>query len=112
MREIKFEDISNAVFNLCREVCVSLPDDTLKMLECAREKEVSEYGKNSLDIALENAKKARENNMPVRTRDLLPSLQRWGRKFTFLAILQRQLTTASGALMCRSGKAYFRRLQG
>lgn len=65
MREIKFEDISNAVFNLCREVCVSLPDDTLKMLECAREKEVSEYGKNSLDIALENAKKARENNMPA-----------------------------------------------
>lgn len=65
MREIKFEDISNAVFSLCRDVCVSLPEDTLKMLESAKEREVSEYGKNSLDIALKNAKKARENNMPV-----------------------------------------------
>lgn len=65
MREIKFEDISNAVFSLCRDVCVSLPEDTVKMLERAREWEVSEYGKNSLDIALKNTKKARENNMPV-----------------------------------------------
>lgn len=65
MREIKFEDISNAVFSLLRDVCVSLPKDTAEMLEGARAREISEYGKNSLDIAIENANKARENNMPV-----------------------------------------------
>lgn len=65
MREIYSAEISDAIFSLCSELCIRLPKDTVKMLTEAYEKEESDYGKKSLEIALNNAKKALENRMPI-----------------------------------------------
>ena len=65
MREISFCEIKDAVKNLLGDICINLPEDTLRLLEEAYATEVSEYGKENLKIAIDNARIAGENNMPV-----------------------------------------------
>ncbi len=65
MREISCERIIDAVFKLCTQACIRLPEDTLAMLKNAAEREESSYGKANLEMAVENACIAVKENMPV-----------------------------------------------
>ncbi len=65
MREIDLKTVENAISNLCTELCINMPKDTLNLLEDALNKEISPYGKLNLQMALDNAKIAKENNMPI-----------------------------------------------
>ncbi len=65
MREISVKKIEKAVEALLKDICVNMPEDTLQMLNEAYAEEISDYGKNNLKIALDNALIAKENNMPI-----------------------------------------------
>ncbi len=65
MREISVKNVENAIETLLKDICVNMPKDTLMALNKAYEEEVSVYGKNNLKMALDNAKIAKENNMPI-----------------------------------------------
>ena len=65
MREIDLKTVENAIYKLCTDLCINMPKDTLNLLEEAYEKELSPYGKANLKMALDNAKIAKENNMPI-----------------------------------------------
>lgn len=65
MRDIETKVIENSIYELCTRLCIFLPDDTVSMLNKALENEVSEIGKNNLQIALKNAQVAKEKLMPV-----------------------------------------------
>lgn len=65
MREVTVDKIENAIYSLLSDICVNMPEDTVKMLENAYEMEVSHYGKNNLKMALDNIRVAKENNMPI-----------------------------------------------
>lgn len=65
MREIDLKTVENAICELCTDLCINMPKDTLKLLEDAYIKEVSPYGKANIKMALDNAKIAKENNMPI-----------------------------------------------
>ncbi len=65
MREISCQKIEETIFELCSKICTVLPNDTVQMIENAYKCEISEYGKSNLKIALDNAKTAKEQNMPI-----------------------------------------------
>lgn len=65
MRNISVSEVENAVCSLLKDICVNLPKDTLDSLKKAYDEEVSNYGKNNLKMALDNARIASENNMPI-----------------------------------------------
>ncbi len=58
MREISAKDIKEAVKKLVMDTEYNLPEDFIKAIEEAKEKEVSEIGKEILGLILENAKTA------------------------------------------------------
>lgn len=65
MRNISVKEVENAVKSLLSDICINMPEDTLKALEKAYNEEISEYGKHNLKMALDNAQIAKENNMPI-----------------------------------------------
>jgi len=65
MREVLFEEIEKAVYELCTRLCIQLPQDTVDMLKKARDEEKSPYGKDNLQIAVDNAEIAVKENMPI-----------------------------------------------
>ncbi len=65
MREISVKKVQEAIENLLKDICVNMPKDTIFALENAYNEEISEYGKANLRMALDNAKIAKENNMPI-----------------------------------------------
>jgi len=65
MREIAYEDIVKAVKNMVIHTATNLPEDALKKLEEAYEKEKSPVAKKVLEQLLENARIAREEKRPL-----------------------------------------------
>ena len=65
MREISCETIKNAVYRLCGQACVHMPEETLDLLRTAAAREESDYGKENLKMALENARIAAQEKMPI-----------------------------------------------
>lgn len=65
MREIRAEQITEAVACLCVESCLFLPEDVVAALEQAYEREESPLGKEVLAQILENARLAREQRLPL-----------------------------------------------
>lgn len=65
MRDISVKEVENAVKNLLSDICINMPNDTLMALEKAYNEEISDYGKHNLKMALDNARIARENKMPI-----------------------------------------------
>ncbi|MBE7092411.1 MAG: fumarate hydratase [Clostridiales bacterium] len=65
MRQIDIKLVENAIYELCSDLCINMPADTLMLLENALNNEVTEHGKNNLKIALDNAKIAKEMQIPI-----------------------------------------------
>ena len=65
MREIAYEDIVKAVKNMVIHTATNLPEDALKKLEEAHEKEKSPVAKKVLEQLLENAQIARTEKRPL-----------------------------------------------
>ncbi|NPA29341.1 MAG: fumarate hydratase, partial [Epsilonproteobacteria bacterium] len=65
MREIAYEDIVKAVKNLVMHTATHLPEDALKKLKEAHEKEKSPVAKKVLEQLLENAEIARSEERPL-----------------------------------------------
>lgn len=65
MRNISVKEVENAIKTLLSDICVNMPKDTLELLENAYNEEISDYGKRNLKMALDNARVASENNMPI-----------------------------------------------
>jgi len=65
MREIEYEDIVVAVKNLVIHTATNLPEDALKKLKEAYEKEKSPVSKKVLEQLLENAKIAKDEKRPL-----------------------------------------------
>lgn len=64
-REIAASEIVEHVKNACIEACTVLPDDVLRALENALNKEESVTGRNVLEQLIENARIAREQRIPI-----------------------------------------------
>jgi len=65
MREIAYEDIVKAVKNLVMHTATNLPEDAMKKLKEAHEKEKSPVAKKVLEQLLENAEIARTEQRPL-----------------------------------------------
>lgn len=65
MREITFEEIAQAVEQLCIKAAVDLPCDTARLLEAAEKSESSPAGKQALADIIENFKYARTSGIPI-----------------------------------------------
>jgi len=65
VREIDVSRVTDAVAELCVEACYNLPGDVVGALEEARKAEVSEVGREILDICIQNARVAREEQVPI-----------------------------------------------
>ena len=65
MREIAYDDIVEAVKNMVIHTATNLPEDALKKLREAHEKEKSPVAKKVLEQLLENADIAREEKRPL-----------------------------------------------
>lgn len=65
LRTVKYEDIVAQVKQLCLDANCNLPMDVYEALVRAEEKEESPLGQNVLDVILQNAKIAREKQMPL-----------------------------------------------
>ncbi len=65
MREVSYEDIVKAVKNMVIHTATNLPEDALKKLKEAHEKEKSPVAKKVLEQLLENADIAREEKRPL-----------------------------------------------
>ena len=65
MREITSEKISNVVEKLFQEANIYLPEDIEKKLEKSFEDEIDGIGKNALKTILDNAKAARQFEIPI-----------------------------------------------
>jgi len=65
MRDIPATAITETVARLCREANTRLGEDALRALERAREQEASPLGQQVLGHLLENARLAREGDMPL-----------------------------------------------
>jgi len=65
MREIAYEDIVKAVKNMVIHTATNLPEDAIKKLKEAHEKEKSPVSKKVLEQLLENADIAREEKRPL-----------------------------------------------
>jgi len=65
VREIDTQEITREVSRLCREANEKLGEDVLQCFRQAREAETSPVGKEILDQLLENARIAREEQVPI-----------------------------------------------
>ncbi len=65
MREIDLKVVESAIYELCSNLCVNMPEDTLVLLKNAYDCEESPYGKSNLKMALDNALIAKEMQMPI-----------------------------------------------
>jgi fumarate hydratase subunit alpha len=65
MREIKAEDITRAVGDLCQQANFELGEDVLQALKEARRIEESPLARDALDKLIENAGIAREGKLPL-----------------------------------------------
>jgi fumarate hydratase subunit alpha len=65
MKEIKAQEITQAVAKLCQQANFELGDDVLQALKEACEKEESPLAKDILDKLIENARIAREERLPL-----------------------------------------------
>jgi len=65
MRTLSTDCIPEAVAKLVGDACIYLGNDTIAALQTAREKEESPYGRDVLDVLLQNAACAREEGMPL-----------------------------------------------
>ncbi len=65
MRDIRCDEISETIAQLCIEANYYLGDDVIEALRVARDDEVSPVGQEVLDRLLENAAVAREDGMPL-----------------------------------------------
>lgn len=65
MREIKEEKIIKEVAKICKEVNCNLREDVLSSFKKSLKNEKSKFGKNALWELIENAKIAREKNIPI-----------------------------------------------
>ncbi|WP_031514601.1 fumarate hydratase [Desulfofalx alkaliphila] len=65
MKTITCQEIIDAVAKLCIEACHHLGDDVLKAFEDAAAKETAQGGKEILKLLTENARIAKEDNIPI-----------------------------------------------
>lgn len=65
MRDISAYIITEQVQEACIEACNILPDDVLVALKCAREAEESDAGRDVIDQLIENARIARDEQVPI-----------------------------------------------
>lgn len=65
MREIHTDIITESVSSLCREACLSLPDDIMQCLTEAFEREKSHLGREAIAAILENAAISRNEGIPL-----------------------------------------------
>ncbi|WP_456403192.1 fumarate hydratase [Hydrogenimonas sp.] len=65
MREVAYDDIVTAVKNMVIHTATNLPEDALKKLEEAHEKEKSPVARKVLEQLLENAEIARKEKRPL-----------------------------------------------
>lgn len=65
MREIKTQEITEAVSRLCREAAVFLPGDVKDSLEASLQKEESAAGRETLKLILENMEISRAEGTPL-----------------------------------------------
>ncbi|MFC1874794.1 fumarate hydratase [Chloroflexota bacterium] len=88
MREIKAEDITSSVADLCQQANFELGDDVLQALKQARKIEESPLARDALDKLIENAAIAREEKLPL--------CQDCGTAIIFLEIGQEVHITGGG----------------
>ena len=65
MKEIKAQEITQAVASLCQQANFELADDVLQALREARQKEKSPLARDILDEIIENAGIAKEEKLPL-----------------------------------------------
>lgn len=65
MRELHADVVADAVARLCKEANYKLGEDVVAALEQSLKREESEVGRGVLQQILENARIARENDMPI-----------------------------------------------
>lgn len=65
MREIRCEDITNAIETLCMKACTMLPPETAMLIDCAYDKEESETARGVLMDLIENFTYAGMNELPI-----------------------------------------------
>jgi len=65
MREIKTEDITQAVADLCQQANFELGEDVLQALKQARKAEKSPLAQDALDKIIRNAAIARQERLPL-----------------------------------------------
>ena len=65
MRDIKSQEVTKAVTQLCQEASFFLPDDVLNALKQAHDNEESPLGQETLGQILDNAKLAQEEERPM-----------------------------------------------
>ena len=65
MREISFQQIAEAIEELCKRAAVWLPADIAMQLECAAEEELPGAGQEALKDIVDNYHYAAEQNIPI-----------------------------------------------
>jgi len=65
VREVKAADITAVLRDMCIQACCHLPPDVRRALQNARAAEESDIGREVLDILLENAAVADQNEIPI-----------------------------------------------
>lgn len=65
MRDIKAQDITEAVSKLCQDACVYLPADVENSLKASLKKEESPAGREALKLLIENVSISREEGIPL-----------------------------------------------
>lgn len=65
LRKIPFDEVVSAVTRCCIEAACRLPADVLTAIEEAAKRESSELGRDFLEQYIENARIARDENMPI-----------------------------------------------
>ena len=65
MREIKYDDIVEAVANLCKQACCIVTPDMKEAFRSAAVKEISPLGKDIISKIIQNGKIAEEKHMPI-----------------------------------------------
>ena len=65
MREIKCEDITKTVKQLCMEAACNLPSDVFKALKDKTDTEPYPLAKKTLEVLIDNADLAKDNMMPI-----------------------------------------------
>ncbi|HHY39503.1 MAG TPA: fumarate hydratase [Clostridia bacterium] len=65
MREIDVAEVRDAVEGLCISACYDLPQDVMEALKKAAEKEISDVGRDTINLIIENAETAARERMPI-----------------------------------------------